>query len=142
MITGQIFYVQPAASPDVELLHCLSLRSLGTDPLGTAFPGALGCAREAGTVLAAVLGACLLGDGALGSLPDWKTGEQILELHFVPGTVTVWLIGARDVRKACTQCACGEGLMKSVLLDDVFKSTAFMSLREAVVFRRICVDNR
>lgn len=83
-------------------MHCLSLRSLGTDTLGTAFPGALGCAREAGTVLAAVLGACLLGDGALGSLPDWKAGEQILELRFVPGTVTIWLIDARDVRKACT----------------------------------------
>lgn len=32
----------------------------------------------------------------LGSLSDWRTGEQIFELRFVPGTVTSWLIDASD----------------------------------------------
>lgn len=64
-----------------------------------------------------------MGDGTLSSLPGWKAGEQTLELHFVPRTVTSWLIDARDVRKACAYCAC-EGLNeKRALLDDVFKST-------------------
>lgn len=36
----------------------------------------------------------------LSSLPGWRAGEQILELHFVPGTVTGWLIDAgNDVRR-------------------------------------------
>lgn len=97
----KILSIQLAVSLDVSTLALLVLAFFGaTGTLGQLSQRPSAVLGKVGQCCA-VVGACLLGDGTLSSLHGWKAGEQILELHFVPGTVTSWLIDTRDVRKAC-----------------------------------------
>lgn len=97
----QIFSIQPAVSLDVSTLALLVLALFGaTGALGQLSQSPRLCLGRWDSAVQWLVLVCWE-MAHLSSLHGWKAGEQILELHFVPGTVTSWLIDARDVRKAC-----------------------------------------